>query len=261
MLQSLPDAGCPRAAALLAALLLLLLPAGAAGWMPATHGRIAADALEQLPAPLREALRPRLEDLKKGSVYPDVILMDFEHHAWCPASLCGDAPDFVAASFSALLRDEAPRPGWARLLAALPAIVPAGCAPRAAADPTESLAFRLGVISHYLADAGEPYHTVPFVEPVATRHLAFEREVDAGLDRLRPTFDGRHDDVAGRVRSLVVELALEANGELAAIDARGPRTPRFQEAVDRAYSRCVNAVADLWYALLTRVPIDEHVAH
>lgn len=30
----------------------------------------------------------------------------------------------------------------------------------------------------------------------------------------------------------------------------------YRAAVDRSYSRAVNAVADLWYSLLLRVPLD-----
>lgn len=248
-------AGARRGALLGALAGILLLPAVAGAWMPATHGRIAADAVELLPPPLRDALRPDLAALQRGSVYPDLVLLDFDHHAWCPDADCGDAPDHLAAGFAQLVRDFPRRPPWVRALAALPALVPAGCAPHRA-EETETLAFRLGILAHYLADVCEPYHAVPYVEPVATRHLAFEREVDLWLPRLHAAFDGANDDIGGQVAAFAIEQARAARADLAAIDVPGPRTERFAAAVDRSYSRAVNAVADLWYALLVRVPLD-----
>jgi hypothetical protein len=202
---------------------------------------------------MRDRLRPALADLETGAVYPDLILTDFDHHAYCLETWCGDAPDTIAREYAEILADFRPRPFWHGALAALASPFPAGCSPRRSPtgiveEKRYNLAFRLGVISHYAADVNVPYHTVPYVEPLKTRHLA-------NLDRLAAAPDGRTDDLAADLRSFAIGQAHAAREDLATVDqpSLSHDSPRYWSAVDRSYSRAVNAVADIWYTILTRV--------
>jgi len=253
----------PAAAALLLAGALALAPSPAAAWMPETHRRIAADALELLPAAQRERLRPFAADLADGSTYPDTIVVGGEHHLWCPDSDCGDAPAWIAAEYARLLADFRGTTAGGVLAAMLAVLVPAGCSSGGGADPLgldpeldANLGFRLGALGHYLADLAVPYHTVPYEPPWKERHLAFEEEVEERVGTLAAAFDGRRDDVGADPAGYAVGLAEASRRELPLVDDPriGHGSPRYRDAVDRCYARAANAVADLWSSLLSRLP-------
>lgn len=228
--------------------------------MPDTHRRIAADAAALLPSSLRARLGS-LADLQEGSTYPDTIVVGSEHHLYCIETDCGDAPATVAAEFREIVEDFRAVGALDVLAAAAAALFPAGCSAKrddTGLDPAlaGNLAFRLGAIAHYLADMSVPYHTLPYEEPVKTRHLAFEDEVDALLPGLAAAWDGRLDDIGGDPAGATVASARAARGELAIVDdpAIDHASAAYRDAVARCYGRAVNAVADLWYSLLLRLP-------
>lgn len=239
------------------AALATLAPSPASAWTSGTHERIAAAALAALPPPMRSFLEPSLGDLRAGSVRPDFIAGDDAHHLYCLEDSCGDAPDHLAAQYERLLADFR-RPGRrGPLLSTIALLFPAGCSSPGAAGPdgTGTLAFRLGVLAHYLADVCVPYHTVPYVEPAKSRHLRFELEVEGNFDRVALALDGRTDDIGPTLREYAIGLARAARTDLAVVDdpAESHGSDRYRAAVDSSCSCAVNAVADLWFAVLTRV--------
>lgn len=246
-------------AAIAAALAAALAAPPAAAWMPETHRRIAADAAALLPAPLQARLGS-LADLREGAVYPDTILVGGEHHLYCIETYCGDAPETVAAEYRELLEDFRRAGPLDLLAAAAAALFPAGCSAKrddTGLDPARAgnLAFRCGAATHYLADLSVPYHTLPYVEPVKTRHLAFENEVDALLPGLAAEGDGL-DDLGGDPAGAAIASARAARAELALVDdpAVDHASAAYRDAIARCYGRAVNAVADLLYSVLIRLP-------
>lgn len=254
-----------RAALLSAALACALVcalacaPTPAAAWSLATHRRIVADAAALLPQPMRDRLG-QLADLQSGTLYPDSINTGREHHIYCPDGSCGDAPATVAGGFRAIVADFRST-GLLDILAAIPAaLLPAGCSSRADADPDPirdgNLAFRLGVVAHYLADVNVPYHTIPYTAPAQIRHPFFENEFDVRFSDVTATFDGRFDDVGGDPAAATAACAGAAHEVLPFVDDPGTdhASARYRDTVAGCYGRAVNAVADLWYSVLLRLP-------
>jgi len=252
----------PHVSAACLAAAIALVPATGRAWMPQTHRRIAADALELLPPAQREILRPSAGRLAEGSTFPDTIVVGGEHHLWCPDSPCGDAPDWIAREYARLLADFRERRASDPLALLLAVLVPAGCSSSSSADPLgldpeldADLGFRLGAIGHYLADLAVPYHTVPYALPWKERHLAFEDEAEARLAELTASFDGRRDDVGADPAGYAIGLAEASRRALPVVDDPriDHRSARYRDAVDRCYARAVNAVADLWSSILARL--------
>lgn len=247
------------AAIAILAIAQILSPSPAAAWLSGTHERIATDALALLPPPMRASLEPSLGELREGSVRPDFISGDGGHHMYCLETACGDAPDHLSEQYAKLLTDFR-RASWpSYLFSGIALLFPAGCSPgsnTAGPDGGGTLAFRLGMLAHYIADISVPYHTIPYVEPAKSRHFLFELEADNRLGQVNPAFDGRNDDIGPALREYAIGLAREARTDLAVVDdpAESHNSARYRAAVDRSYARAVNAVADLWFAALSRVP-------
>lgn len=253
-------AGVKVATAAAGILLAALAAASDAGaWAFGTHRRIVADALAALPEDMRRGLEASSGEISDGSVHPDIELQDWENHYTCPDGSCGNAPRHVAASFDSIVRDFSggPSEGLGFLIAAL---FPAGCSSKSSpAGPTpepppESLAFRLGVIAHYMADVNAPYHAAPLEALPLDEHLAFELDVDQRLGGIAFTFDGRYRDVGGDPAGFVLESSALTRRDLGRLLVMGEgREKALQALIRRRYDRAVNDVVDLWYSILKRL--------
>lgn len=230
------------------------------GWGASTHLRIAREALGAMPPAMQAELAGDSTDLNEGILYPDFTLRDLENHSWCPEGACGSALEKIEAEYQGIIGDFQGR-SLARALALVLLVFPAGCSSGSdgslgpTAEQAGSIAFRLGLVAHYLSDINQPYHTVESVGAYDAGHDEFEHHADDIAGTLPFRFDGVYTDVGGNVRGFAMASAQASFTDLQLLS--GPAGERdgalYRQVMERRFSQAVNDVIDLWYSILIRI--------
>lgn len=145
-------------------LLMLLLPLTlfhvsspeiqkASAWGNATHRRLAEETIQELPADWYEVFDYYLLELQSGSVYPDVVLQDWDNHLYYPETGEHNAPWAINETF------------YNAIATFQSGNVSGGI-------------FELGWAGHYLEDINIPVHTDEYWDG----HAYYEDDINAHLD-------------------------------------------------------------------------------
>ena len=156
----------------LAIVCLLLLSSTALGWDSEYHVQMVKDAVALCPYELRIFLSTYIEDVLEGAVDPDIILatpngyaFNYRKHYYIPEGDRGDAPEEVekiALSVMELLMEDI--------------------------DEKNMIAYRMGLVSHYVADSIQPKRFIGVAPRYPLDFLISE-------SYLTVTYDGFHSIV------------------------------------------------------------------
>ena len=173
-------AASPVTLALLLAVVLVLSVAPARAWSPAMHEHVAEQAGRLMPVSLQYVLSQNMHRLKEGAVAP----LESKDYAYLRAGQDGSRGSLQQVMVKQVQR------------------VMDLLEKRA---PMSTVAYEMGVLSHYVTLADDPTIAANGDPREAEWADAFERYTEARVDKFRMVFDGYYspslakDDIAGFV--------------------------------------------------------------
>lgn len=168
-------------------LLLLAADTPADAWSYHTHRKITADAVRLMPESFRREFSGKKSHFLKGSTDPDTIIKDFLNHVYHPDGSAVGGLYRIQQLFDKAVELIGTRQ-----------------------DP-ESIAYVLGLMSHYIADINQPLHTAGRERDAneSEYHSKFERDLNPVLKELElPAVEYRP---VTSVEERVAAMAREAN--------------------------------------------------
>ena len=226
---------------IIAALLFLFLPTSKTCWAWHTlmHIHITQEAFSCLPVDVQKEFQPHLGAILWGSLAPDVVLRDWPNHEWNVHSAPGyqgSGPSRIKGLCSSIANDLSREP---RELA--------------------HAAYKLGLLSHYLADLNQPLHTDEYSDDELWIHSLYEMDAFANQQNIPYTFRGtefRLDSYqmavacaerANRYYEAIIRAYAEGDGYA---NAEGITALNLQRAVDNIHDTWLT----LWYSATSASP-------
>ena len=226
---------------IIAALLFLVLPTSKTCWAWHTlmHIHITQEAFSCLPVDVQKEFQPHLGAILWGSLAPDVVLRDWPNHEWNVHSAPGyqgSGPSRIKGLCSSIANDLSREP---RELA--------------------HAAYKLGLLSHYLADLNQPLHTDEYSDDELWIHSLYEMDAFANQQNIPYTFRGtefRLDSYqmavacaerANRYYEAIIRAYAEGDGYA---NAEGITALNLQRAVDNIHDTWLT----LWYSATSASP-------
>lgn len=217
-------------------LVVMLSPAAVSAWGRKVHIKITSDAYHIMPKAFRKMLgetdgpvtKPALKKLLAACIEPDSKLKDFHNHIYhIHGFKMGNGPFKVEELVKEIAQDIKSK------------------------KSINTIAQKLGWLSHYIADLAQPLHTgVATWENIEekTYHAQTEKDADKFVDTYGVTFDGAHP--AQRISARMVYESLWANQYYSTLEfayTQGKKYLAARPVITACYSRAVNNVVDMWY--------------
>ncbi len=226
---------------IIAALLFLYLPTSKTCWAWHTlmHLHITHEAFSYLPVDVQKELQPHLSGILWGSLAPDVVLRDWPNHEWNVHSAPGhqgSGPSRIDGLCSSIVDDLSRGP---RELA--------------------NAAYKMGLLSHYLADLNQPLHTDEYSDDEFWIHSLYEMDAFANQQNIPYTFRGTEfcldfyqmavasAERANRYYEAIIRAYAERDGYA---NAEGVTALNLQRAVDDIHDTWLT----LWYSATSAIP-------
>lgn len=208
-------------------------------WHTLMHLHITQKAFSYLPADVQKEFQPHLSAILWGSLAPDVVLRDWPNHEWnVHSASCyqGSGPSRIEGLCSSIVDD-------------------------LSREPREfaHAAYKMGLLSHYLADLNQPLHTDEYSDDELWVHSLYEMDAFTNQQNIPYTFRGtefRLDSYqmavasaerANRYYEAIIRAYAEGDGYA---NAEGITALNLQRAVDDIHDTWLT----LWYSATSAIP-------
>ncbi len=200
------------------------------GWSCDTHHKIVEDAIELMPEDFKGELIANKESLLRGSIAPDTEYLNFFEHNYNIYNGIGGAP-------SAINRE-------AKLI----------CKMIRENKPFDKIAYRLGVISHYVSDLHVPLHTDETDPNEWKYHTKYENEVVTYYLFRDRNYEYPPLELIDDPEEFAISIALFYNqyyDDISKAYTSGGGFSKVRKLTEKAYRGSVYDVACIWHTLLT----------
>jgi len=194
-------------------------------WSYHTHRKITADAVRLMPESFRREFSGKKSHFLKGSTDPDIIIKDFTSHVYHPDGSATDGLKRIQQLFDKAVE-----------------LIKSN-------QSADSIAYTLGLMSHYIADINQPLHTAgrDYDANESEYHSLFERDLNPVLKELAlPTVEYRPVTfVEDRVKS----MAKEANryyDEIGIAYREGKGLTPLRPMAERQIAASTQNIIDFW---------------
>ncbi|PKL42604.1 MAG: hypothetical protein CVV41_13730 [Candidatus Riflebacteria bacterium HGW-Riflebacteria-1] len=194
-------------------------------WSYHTHRKITADAVRLMPESFRRDFSGKKSHFLKGATDPDILIKDFTSHVYHPDGSATDGLYRIQQLFDKAVE-----------------LISSN-------QSADSIAYTLGLMSHYIADINQPLHTAgrDYDANESEYHSLFERDLNPVLKELTlPVIEYRPVNF---VEDRVKAMAKEANryyDEIGIAYREGKGLTPLRPMAERQITAATQNVVDFW---------------